>query len=444
MDRVAQAGDPSTRGERGPHRLSGPGLEHGFVGRRLLRQFREDLVEECRGVLDRTQEHASTAEETRDTESRSAEIRGAVDQIFVEFQEAERRAANRIHAARGGRTHYAPVASEARGSRPYGFSVEELQALERPWGPPPDENGGFVHGFVVDGAWGTVEGFFRLFNPLNQDEFTEAWKGVGQLIVGSASYQPIMLLIPEDAYPEWLKESRDVYEDFAKAFVAWDHWGSDNSRAAGIITFNALTLGAAGLTKLGNSGRLGPASTTARVAGEVGRLVDPMTYVTPVVRGSLTMGVHLRNIEQPPRMARDGQSVQLHSDPSLLPDGTAVFRDGTVVLPDNTVIRPDNTVVFADGDIARKLPDGTFEIREGPLGGKSLSPQEPLSPREMSGIWSDVGEVQRRYGVDRETAQMLADSMTSALGKVPWGQIDEATRQPGDDPSRELQPDGPR
>lgn len=353
---------------------------------------------------------------------RSDAISRAVDQIYVEFQEAERIAANRVNAACGHPTQYTRFDAARPGRHMYGLSLDQLQEIDRPWGDP--RQGGFLHGFVVDGIWGTILGMKELATS------GEAWEALAGILLGLP-----FSVAPDGIVPEWAKENRELAREFGKAFVGWDHWDGDASRASGIVVFNLLTLGSGSLAKLGAGGRLGSASTAARVAAEVGRRVDPTTYMGNFLNNSVAMGIHFARLNQ------------LGSAGHLLPNGSVLFPDGNIIhpngqidFPDGTTVLPDNTTVFAPGGfVDRFLPDGTIKFTDG----TEVRANPPIGPREQAAWWSSRELARKRYPhVDSALLEHVLDTVVMAMSYTPGGQIDEARNSQSSAPEYQL--DGPR
>ncbi|MFG3099440.1 hypothetical protein ACGFZL_02725 [Streptomyces sp. NPDC048182] len=220
-----------------------------------------------------------------------------VNHTVAAFQSAERTAYNKIMALIGGTALTTDDGSH--GTNMYGFKADDLDhAEETPWGSSAErEYEGLAwlghqiksyvwDGFIVDGVWGTVKGLGTLVGTDGWDAAGQAWKHLAQLGTGLAiSAIPVVgdvyWQMPEDKLPSWLRESRTTMKETGKALVAWDTWKTNPSRAAGQVTFNAVTAiftGGTGSAASG-AGKAGAVARTLSVAGKVGRIVDPMTYV---------------------------------------------------------------------------------------------------------------------------------------------------------------------
>ncbi|MET9252415.1 hypothetical protein [Streptomyces sp. NPDC003717] len=220
-----------------------------------------------------------------------------VNHTVAAFQSAERTAYNKIMALIGGTALTTDDGSH--GTNMYGFKADDLDhAEETPWGSSAErEYEGLAwlghqiksyvwDGFIVDGVWGTVKGLGTLVGTDGWDAAGQAWKHLAQLGTGLAiSAIPVVgdvyWQMPEDKLPSWLSESRTTMKETGKALVAWDTWKTNPSRAAGQVTFNAVTAiftGGTGSAASG-AGKAGAVARTLSVAGKVGRIVDPMTYV---------------------------------------------------------------------------------------------------------------------------------------------------------------------
>jgi hypothetical protein len=360
---------------------------------------------------------------------RSDAIRRAVDQIYVEFQEAERTAANRVNAACGHPTQYARFDTENPKHHVYGLSLDQLQQIDRPWGDPA--KAGFGHGFVVDGAWGTVLGMKELATS------GEAWSGLGKVMVGLASYSSFTAALPDDSLPEWLQEDRQMARDFAKAFVGWDHWDDDPSRAGGIVVFNALTLGAGPLSRLSATGRLPAGSGALAALASVGRRVDPTTYVGDVISNSVSMGVHFRRLNRldPNMQLLPTGAVRYPTGVTLHPDGRLIYPGGVQLLPDDTFRFPD------DAPIREISPNGTVRFSDG----STIHADPPLTPAAFKILWSEGGDLRKHYPhVDDARARKISEVMATVVSYTPWGQLNEATHAADPRADPEMEPYGPR
>lgn len=243
-----------------------------------LKAEAERFVESVKGDKDWAYDKKKTDHQKR--------IRSDIDETVAAFYDAERAAANKITAlVKDGTKWIADDGSHKKGM--YGFKAEDLKHAKVPWGQPEDQKhhwyevGHWVKSFVwdgliIDGVVGTVKGLGTLVGFDGWDAMKNAWKGLGMLAVGVAAYSiPSVRMIPDSMLPQFVKDSKKVAREAGKAMVAWDEWGKNPARAAGAVTFNVLTT----ITGAGNVAKAGTAAKVAGVAGKVGRVIDPMTYV---------------------------------------------------------------------------------------------------------------------------------------------------------------------
>ncbi|MFE2186019.1 hypothetical protein [Streptomyces sp. NPDC059455] len=275
------------------------------------------------------------------------------------FEAAERSCANKISALVGG-THWV-VDDGSHKPGMYGYTADVFQHAEKtPWGTQESEThhwyefGHWIKsfvwdGFIVDGVWGTIRGLGTMVGVDGWDAFKNSWANLGKLAVGLSlnTLVPGWFATPDSMLPGFLKSTKHTMINAGKAMVAWDEWGKNPARAAGGVTFNVLT--AIATDGAGSAAKSGAVARTLSVAGKVGKVVDPMTYVLKgagIGLSKLKVGdlvSHLKNL-------RAGSGVQL--------------PDGSLKLPDDTVFRPDGSVKLPDGSVLHKngaleLPDGT-------------------------------------------------------------------------------------
>ncbi|TWV32708.1 hypothetical protein FRZ03_32605 [Streptomyces misionensis] len=217
-----------------------------------------------------------------------------VNHTVAAFQAAERRAYNKIMALIGG----TPLTADdgTHGKNMYGFDAADLdQATQTPWGAPAErEYEGWrwlVHqgkqvwdGVWQDGVMGTVHGLGTLVGWDGWDAAGQAWENLAKLgtgIVMTIGTLGTWAWVSDKDLPSWLRESRHVLNQTGKGLVAWDQWKTNPGRAAGALGFNVLTIvGTDGIgAAASGTGKAGAAVRTASVAGKIGRVIDPMTYV---------------------------------------------------------------------------------------------------------------------------------------------------------------------
>ncbi|MFE1297763.1 hypothetical protein ACFW6K_18505 [Streptomyces sp. NPDC058733] len=217
-----------------------------------------------------------------------------VNHTVAAFEAAERKAYNKIMALIGGTPLVADDGSH--GKNMYGFDAAVLdQAQETPWGAPAEKEyegwAWLVHqgkqvwdGIWYDGVVATVHGLGTLVGWDGWDAAGEAWTNLAKLGTAAALTSATMgawWLVPDKELPSWLRDSRTVYKQTVKGFLAWDQWKTNPARAAGGFGFNVLTvLGTEGAgAAASGTGKAGAAARVASAAGKVGRVIDPMTYV---------------------------------------------------------------------------------------------------------------------------------------------------------------------
>lgn len=349
------------------------------------------------------------------------ETQSAIDRVLSEFQEAEREAANRINAACGFAGRFEPVSQEGAVRFGYGLEIGLLEQAERPWGEPPEQQG-FWHGFVVDGAWGTVVGMKELLTS------GEPWVFLGQSLVGIASYSNFTAWIDDEDLPGWLQDSRAAARELGKSFVAWDHWEHDKGRVSGVILFNLVTLAAGPLGHLARSGRAGGASAVLRGVSHFGTVIDPTTYVGNLTRNSVSGASHLARAER--LYAIEPRATLALDGTVTYPNGTSIARDGTISFPDGARVTPDNVLHFGpDSEIARITSDGRMEFRDGTV----LDPDPPLGPRGRELLTAAPESARASYPHLEDTVYLhAAEAASNTMSYLPWSQTAEAEEKHAD------------
>ncbi|GGO89365.1 hypothetical protein [Wenjunlia tyrosinilytica] len=359
-----------------------------------------DYASQVRPIADRLErlrlEAAQFVESVRDDDdweydgdkvAEHNDLQHDVNAAVAAFWEAERTAANKITAVFGG-TRY--VVGDGSG-RPetYGYTAGDLDHAKVPWGTPEEEGhhfydvGHWIKGFVwdgliLDGVWGTVRGLGAVLGFSGWDDMQAAWNGLGMLAVGVTLYRmPGGMAVPDSALPAWMRDCRKVARDTGKALVAWDEWGKNPARAAGAVTFNALTAA----TGAGSAGKAGTAAKVAGAAGRVGRAIDPMAYV---VKAGGKAG---------DRIPRVGEVMA----------GLRKLDSGTVAeLPNGAVRLPNDAILHADGTL--KLPDGRPKappIPREPAASNLPHAHEPPAQKAPTAVHTGPGSAERvAHGVD--------------------------------------------
>ncbi|MFI6723546.1 hypothetical protein [Streptomyces atratus] len=297
--------------------------------------------------------------------------RNEIAEVWAAFQEVERACHAKIVALVGGKALKTNDGSTKEGM--YGYDAEALkQAESLPWGTPVEESTpwwqvwehayDFGKGFVVDGVWGTIKGLGTLFGVDGWDAAKQAWTGLAKLATGLSPAANIALwVIPDDKHPSWILDSRKAVKETAKALVAWDQWGNNPSRAAGAVTFNALTTVFTGGTggAVSGAGKAGMVAKTLSFVGKTGRIVDPMTYVFKGAGAGLTK---IRDVMAGLKGMGRVEFPPLPDNIITLPEGAVRLPDGTINLPQGATI-PDGAVTLPNGTV--KLPDGAVALPEG-------------------------------------------------------------------------------
>ncbi|GAA4943728.1 hypothetical protein [Actinoplanes utahensis] len=185
----------------------------------------------------------------------------AVNTQVAAFFEAQRRCANTINALYGGRQYRAENGDGQVQDGEYGFTAEILAAAAGeddvlPWGDSEEHDRGFLGD--VGGYFGGVgESFTNMVGDLGsligRDPETggwswsnagNAWKGVGTFGYSLVTYSnPITIMVDQTVGMPGLdrREAGNLLLGAGKSIIAYDEWGEDNSRAAGMATFNIVS-----------------------------------------------------------------------------------------------------------------------------------------------------------------------------------------------------------
>ncbi|WP_149181829.1 YwqJ-related putative deaminase [Streptomyces sp. TRM49041] len=317
--------------------------------------------------------------------------RDQIAELWTQFQEAERACHSKIVALVGGTPLKVNDGSNAKDM--YGYDAEALkQAESLPWGDVVDESipgwqfwehgWEFGKGVVVDGVWGTLVGLGTLAGFKGGDAAGEAWSGLAALGTGLGlsmlpATRKYLWDTPPDQLPAEFRKARTAVQETGKAFLAWDKWESNPSRAAGEVTFNVLTTvftGGAGGAAAG-AGKAGAVAKALSVAGKASRAIDPMTYAFKGASGLMKIGDVMTGLKgigavDIPKIDIDG-AVALPHGSKILPDGTihlpsgAPIPEGALRLPEGTVKLPEGTVTLPPGTV--KLPvDGPAQYMDPP------------------------------------------------------------------------------
>ncbi|GAA2587088.1 hypothetical protein [Streptomyces tubercidicus] len=300
--------------------------------------------------------------------------RNKIAEVWTAFQEAERNCHAKIVGLVNGKALHVIDATHKTG---YGYNAEDLkQAKSLPWGDAVEESipgwqvwehaWEFGKGFVVDGAGAGVEALKTLFGGYGGDAAGEAWLGLAKLSTGiTITTLPFVghayWMLPDDMLPSWLRESRTAMTETGKAFVAWDQWGSNNSRAAGAVTFNILSavITRGGGSAVAGAGKAATAAKAISIGSKVAQAIDPMTYVAKGAGVGLTK---LRGVMAGLKDAGHLATPNISDGAYSLPEGSQKLPDGTIQLPKGAAV-PEGATRLPGGRI--KLPEDTVTLPPG-------------------------------------------------------------------------------
>ncbi|MGY4954855.1 hypothetical protein [Streptomyces nigrescens] len=383
--------------------------------------------------------------------------RNKIAEVWTAFQEAERNCHAKIVDLVNGNALHVIDATHKKG---YGYRAEDLkQAKSLPWGDAVEESipgwqvwehaWEFGKGFVVDGAGAGVEALKTLFGGHGGDAAGEAWLGLAKLSTGiTITTLPFVghayWMLPDSMLPSWLRESRTAMTETGKAFVAWDQWGSNNSRAAGAVTFNILSavITRGGGSAVAGAGKAATAAKAISIGSKVAQAIDPMTYVA---KGA---GVGLSKLRGVMAGLKDAGHLATPTIPDgaySLPEGSQKLPDGTIQLPKGAAV-PEGATRLPGGRI--KLPEDTVTLPPGtvksPLDGpgKYMGTDGSLY-REDGSLLQKGDEAKKesvpnpKAGADNPRTEAPAHQKQPALAGV-GGRGDDATRVSSDvsDPAR--------
>jgi len=227
----------------------------------------------------------------------------AVDAQLAAFFDAQRRCANAINALYGGTQYRAEDGDGQRREGEYGYTAEELNAAARqgkalPWGHTEEQDRGVLgdieafFGGIKDGAVGLVTGLGALIgrDPTtgrwSWDTAGTAWKGVGTLAVAALVYlTPGGRELDQTVGIPGFDRGHlgTTLLGAGKSIIAYDEWGKDPARAAGMATFNIVS---AVVTTKGAGAALRTVGTAARDS----RLAAVSSAGTVMVRSGEAIG----------------------------------------------------------------------------------------------------------------------------------------------------------
>ncbi|MFE3185584.1 hypothetical protein ACFXKR_32605 [Streptomyces violascens] len=303
-----------------------------------------------------------------------------VNEARAAFQDAERRAANKIEAiapAMCRPTWIVDDGTHAKGM--YGESAGMLKDLGTlPWGSPDERTyerwslDWWGHGakswawdgLAKDSIWGGIDGIGTLLGYHGQPARDQAWDGLRRTFVGGYAYG--MDLIGEGEHlSSWQRDSEAYAKEFGKQFVAYDMWKKDPARAHAVVFFNLITLGSgplAGVSKLGKGGSIAKAAGTLSKIGDV---LDPIS-------GSLKAVKALSDL---PKVSQ------------VLANVTDHFQIPKSKFPDAIFDLDHRYRVGKDGKLVPINADGTPNLSPAPRGHEGdLSTGAGRGERELAGV----------------------------------------------------------
>ncbi|MFE7612499.1 hypothetical protein [Streptomyces celluloflavus] len=352
--------------------------------------------------------------------------RNKIAEVWAAFQAAERDCHAKIVGLVGGKALHAIDASHKNG---YGYDAETLkQSKSLPWGEAVEESVpwwkvwrhayDFGKGVIIDGAWGAVRGLGTLIGVDGWDAAKQAWTGLAKLTTTTAllavmpALAPMYLMTPGRMMPSWLRDSRTAMLETGKAFVAWDQWESNSSRAAGAVAFNVLTaiITRGGGAAVEGASKAGVAVRATSMAGKVGEVIDPMTYVFRGAGAGISkigdVMAHLKNTGhlQVPKISEGAYS---------LPEGATKLPDGTIQLPKDAAIPAG----------ANKLPGGRIKLPEGTVDLPPNTVKDPATGKYMSGrgdLYNQDGSLfQRAENAPKEQATTPTTGADNPRTEIP-------------------------
>ncbi|MGA5631451.1 hypothetical protein [Streptomyces lydicamycinicus] len=351
--------------------------------------------------------------------------RNKIAEVWAAFQKAERDCHAKIVGLVHGKALHAIDATHKTG---YGYNAEDLKrAKSLPWGDAVEESVpwwqvwehayDFGKGFIIDGGGAGVEALYTMFGGHGGDAAGKAWIGLAKFSTGlTLTTLPLVnstyWMMPGDWLPSWLRDSRTAMVEAGKGFVAWDQWGSNNSRAAGAVTFNVLS---AIITRGGGSAVSGAskAATAAKAvsfASKAAQAIDPMTYVA---KGA---GVGLSKV----RGVMAGLKDAGHIEVPKISDGAVSLPEGSLKMPDGTIQLPKGATI-PEG--ATRLPNGNFKLPEDTVTFPPDTVKDPSTGKYMSGrgdLYNEDGSLfQRAEDAPKETPAQPTAGADNPRVEVP-------------------------
>lgn len=309
-----------------------------------------------------------------DKTDRNRELRDQVSVTESAFRAAEGRAASKISALVNGPKFVLDDGSGRKPTKkviPYGYEADVLKkAEELPWGTAESESLHVweVHrhvkhfvwdGIVVGGMGGALEGLGHLVGIGGSAK--DAWGNLGDAIGGIGQYtvKPYDWVLDHTIGPDeesaGEKRQKNAAREFAKGVVAWDQWKDNPVRAAGIATFNVVTLGAGPLGIVAKGG--GTGAKAAGVGAKIG------TYADPVSAGRTVGGKAFSKL---PRLTQLPKVSEL----------TARIRGGSGIGA-AVDTPPVHSVIELDDGSKVRVGDGEFTVSSNGFRESTPAPHEP-------------------------------------------------------------------
>ncbi|GGM10417.1 hypothetical protein [Micromonospora yangpuensis] len=371
---------------------------------------------------------ASTNEDDdwREDESKVDRHNGLISAVNTQvaaFFEAQRTCANTINALYGGRQYRADNADGRADDGEYGFTADTLDAAAGedgalPWGSNEEHDRGFW-GDVGAYFGGIGESFVTMLEDLGgligRDPVTgewswgtagQSWLGLGKFVWAVAVYtNPVTAVIDQTTGMPFMgrREAGNLLLNAGKSIIAYDTWGEDKSKAAGMTTFNIVSAvvgtkgagsglrgaGAAvnGIRGSATAARIGAAlvrtgnwldnlPTVGDVALNVAGKFDikiPNLGLVPAIAGDVPIG---RGFEVEMPNGRPGHQMNMDSGDG---NGPQLPRD------DPPVSRPPTHTGVGDGPVGDRTPVDSDPVDSDPRDDNPGDPPEDDNPGDRPG-----------------------------------------------------------
>jgi hypothetical protein len=350
-----------------------------------------------------------------------------VNAAVADFTDAQRTCANSILALHGERRWVAENGDGVLGPDEFGYSAEVLDAAMAeddalPWGSAEEHDRGFLgdvgayFGGVGQGAVDMVTGLGALIGYADGgwswSTAGTAWAGLGTFAGALVVYSTpggVVLDQTTGLFGQERGHLGGTLLNAGKSIIAYDTWGEDPQRAAGMTTFNVVsailgTKGAgAGLRGVGAAAQGSRFATVVRFGAGATRAGEFLGGM-PTVRGVIASladrfpQLHVPHVDLPPSDAPTS-----HIDAPSLPGA------GQIDLPDG--------------------PSIDDAIRTTDTGGPGAAGPNPLSQADpVPGAPSDPHGARAVTDVDRETGP----------GPGPDGEAGPGTAGPEQAPARQI------